>query len=320
MPTSAAAERRPTAQAGERRFRAYASGVLIYNVVVVLWGALVRATGSGAGCGDRWPLCNGVVVPRSPVIETIIEFTHRVMSGVSLAAVALLLVLAFRIFPRRHAARRAAAFSALFLILEALLGAGLVLLNYVDKNASIGRVFYLAAHLTNTQLLLGSLAATAWAARSAAPRLSWSAMPPLIRAALITGLAVCVTGAIAALGDTLFPAASLAAGMRQDFSSASSLLLRLRLAHPIFAVLAGAFLAYAVWPSLRLSPDSTAGRLALGVICLVVLQACCGAVNVVLLAPVWIQIVHLLLADALWIALVFLALESAATRASTAGA
>ncbi len=292
-----------------RRFRAYAAGVLAYNVLVVLWGALVRATGSGAGCGEHWPLCNGVVVPRAPALETIIEFTHRIMSGVSLAAVALLCLWAFRLFPRRHPARRAAALSMVFLLLEALLGAGLVLLNYVDKNASLGRVLYLAAHLTNTQLLLASLAAVGWLARADAPPLAWRSSPALIRAALPVAVFVVVTGAIAALGDTLFPASTLAAGIRQDFSSASSLLLRLRLAHPLLAIASGAFLIYAVWQSLR--RRDAAGRLAGAVIVLVFVQALSGAVNVALLAPVWMQIVHLFIAGALWIALVFLALETA---------
>ncbi len=298
-----------SAQPRTRRFRAYAAGVLVYNVLVVLWGALVRATGSGAGCGEHWPLCNGVVVPRAPALETIIEFTHRIMSGVSLAAVALLCLWAFRLFPRRHAVRRAAALSMMFLLLEALLGAGLVLLNYVDKNVSLGRVVYLAAHLTNTQLLLASLAAVAWLAYREPPALAWPSSPRLIRAALPVAVFVVVTGAIAALGDTLFPASTLAAGMRQDFSSASSLLLRLRLAHPILAVAAGVFLIYAAWQSLR--RPGPAGRLAGAAIVLVFVQVLSGAVNVALLAPVWMQIVHLLIADALWIALVFLALETA---------
>src|ERR1017187_2983546 len=85
-----------------RRFSQVAWGVLAYNMLVVLWGAFVRATGSGAGCGNRWPLCNGVIVPHAPRIETIIEFTHRATSGLALVSVAALCLWAFRLFPRGH--------------------------------------------------------------------------------------------------------------------------------------------------------------------------------------------------------------------------
>src|ERR1044071_4013704 len=121
---------------GNARFARYAWGVLAYNVAVVLWGAYVRATGSGAGCGNHWPLCNGEVTPHSPAIATLIEFTHRATSGISLALVGLLVVWAFRAYPRRHRVRLGAALSLVFLLTEALIGAALVLLEHVAKNTS----------------------------------------------------------------------------------------------------------------------------------------------------------------------------------------
>src|ERR1700722_5885134 len=190
-----------------RRFSRAAWGVLAYNMLVVLWGAFVRATGSGAGCGDRWPLCNGVMVPRAPRIETIIEFTHRATSGLALLGVAGLCIWAFRLFPRGHSARLFAALSVVFLFAEALLGAGLVLFQYVEHNASAGRTAYLAAHLVNTQILLAMLAATAWFGAAPVSR-QWRGAPKLIVAAPAVALIVALSGAIAALGDTLYPAAS----------------------------------------------------------------------------------------------------------------
>src|SRR5580698_1169271 len=172
-----------SAAAPYRRFSQAAWAVLAYNMLVVLWGALVRATGSGAGCGDRWPLCNGVVVPRAPRIETIIEFTHRATSGLALLGVAGLCVWAFRLFPRGHRARLFAALSVVFLFVEDLLGAGLVLFQYVEHNASAGRTAYLAAHLVNTQILLAMLAATAWFGAAPVSR-QWHRAPKLIVAAL----------------------------------------------------------------------------------------------------------------------------------------
>ena len=121
-----------------RRFARYAWSVLAFNVAVVLWGAFVRATGAGAGCGKHWPLCNGEMLPRSPSLNTIIEFTHRATSGIDLALVALLVFWAFRAFPRHHAVRLGATLSAVFLMSEALLGAALVLLEHVAGNPSFG--------------------------------------------------------------------------------------------------------------------------------------------------------------------------------------
>jgi heme A synthase len=268
-------------------FRRFAWGVLAYNVLVVLWGAYVRASGSGAGCGSHWPLCNGVAVPHAPRIETIIEFTHRLSSGLSLALVAGLWWWSRRTFPRAHLARRAAAWSVVFLVVEALLGAGLVLFRFVAHDASAGRAFYLSAHLVNTQLLLGVLAVTAWGGntvdhkkRSLAP--------------LLVSLVAAVTGAVAALGDTLYPAASLASGVAREFAANAPVLLRLRLIHPIVAMAAGLYLM-------------RGGRV---VMALVLVQFAAGLLNWILLAPIWMQLVHLLIADLLWIALVLRYLQT----------
>src|SRR6202790_988024 len=147
-----------------RRFAHFAWAVLAYNVLVILWGALVRATGSGAGCGGHWPLCNGDVLPNVSQIGTVIELTHRIMSGLALILVIALFALARKTYPPRHAARRWAAWSLVFILTEALLGASLVLLGHVASNESVGRVYSLATHLVNTFLLLASLALAAWSA------------------------------------------------------------------------------------------------------------------------------------------------------------
>jgi heme A synthase len=294
--------------AAYRRFSQVAWGVLAYNMLVVLWGAFVRATGSGAGCGNRWPLCNGAIVPRAPRIETIIEFTHRATSGLALVGVAALCLWAFRLFPRGHRARTCAALSAVFLFAEALLGAGLVLFQYVAHNASAGRAAYLSAHLVNTQILLAMLTLTAWFGSGPVSR-PWRGAPKLVLAALPVAIAVAVSGVIAALGDTLFPAASVAAGMRQEFSQTAGALLRLRVVHPVLAVVGGASLLAAAVTAMR-SGRMQAVRMGEIAAALVFLQLAAGAVNIALLAPVWMQILHLLLADLLWIALVVMTLET----------
>jgi len=282
-------------------FARFAWGVLAYNFATVLWGAYVRATGSGAGCGNHWPLCNGSVTPHGASMQTIIEFTHRASSGVDLVLVALLVAWAFRAFPKGHAARLGAVLSAVFLMTEALLGASLVLLEHVAKNQSPARVWSLSSHLINTLTLLACLALTAW----------WGSGRPRVRvrgagvraaaATLASVMLLGVTGAIAALGDTLFPVQSLAAGFAEDFDAAANVFVRLRVWHPVMAAGVGAWLLF-----------FAAGRLgrargaAIAVMALVGAQWAAGVVNVLLLAPVWMQMVHLLLADLLWIALVLL--------------
>ena len=296
------------APARTANFTRFAWGVLAWNVLVVLWGAYVRASGSGAGCGSHWPLCNGEVVPVAPRIQTIIEFTHRMMSGVALVAVAALWLWSRVSFARGNRVRKLALASFGFLIVEALLGAGLVLFNYVDKNASVGRAFYLSLHLVNTLLLLGALVLTAWFSREAATTLAHRSR--LAVAALPVAILVSVTGAVAALGDTLFPAASLAQGFHQDFSAAANILLRLRILHPALAILAaGYFIAVSV-VLLRLRQQPVATRLAISVLVLALLQVAAGGLNLLLLAPVWMQITHLLLADLVWLSLVLLAVEA----------
>src|SRR5579859_5928934 len=107
------------ATAAVNRFRRFAWGVLGYNILVILWGAYVRASGSGAGCGSHWPLCNGEVVPAAKTIEQAIEFTHRLTSALAVMSAAALWLWSFRVFPRGHRGRKTAALSIVFLIMEA---------------------------------------------------------------------------------------------------------------------------------------------------------------------------------------------------------
>jgi len=293
-----------------KAFARYAWAVVAYNLGVVLWGAFVRATGSGAGCGNHWPLCNGTVTQHSPSAATIIEFTHRVTSGLDLALVALLVVWAFRRFPRHHPVRLGATLSAVFLVTEALIGAALVLLQQVAKNASVSRAYSLSTHLVNTLTLLACLTLTAWwSTERPAPRGVPSASRVWMAGVSLASVVLLgVSGAMAALGDTLFPVSSLAAGLAQDLDPAANIFLRLRLFHPAIAAAVGVWLLYYAVSSASRRPD-VAGR-AWTLVALLGAQIVAGVVNVLLLAPVWMQIVHLLLAGLLWITLVLL---SAAT-------
>ncbi len=293
-------------------FARFAWGVLAFNLGVILWGAVVRATGSGAGCGRHWPLCDGRVVPQDPATATLIEFAHRATSGIALVLVLALALWSRRAFPAGHPAQRGAVWSLGFIVIEALIGAGLVLLELVGDDASALRAAYLALHLANTFLLLGALTLTAhWAAHpEPARRAAGERTGALVASGLAVTLLVGMTGAVTALGDTLFPAASLAEGLREDLSPTAHFLVRLRVIHPALAVAGGLWLLWISWrvPRMRAGPAvEGAARLAAG---MVLAQLGIGAVNLALLAPTPMQLAHLLAADLLWLAQVLLAAKA----------
>jgi cytochrome c oxidase assembly protein subunit 15 len=279
------------------------------NIAVVLWGAYVRASQSGAGCGSHWPLCNGEVIPQAPTWHRIVEFAHRVSSGLALVMVASLCVATFLTAPKKYLARCASGFAAFFMFNEALLGALLVLLKYVAMDQRAGRAVYLCAHSANTLLLLAAVALTAywltfpedahWS-RYRGRTSDWIA--PL-GAAFLTLLAA-TTGAIAALGDTLFPASSLHQAWAQDFAANAHYALRLRGLHPISATL---LLVFVVWLLRKKQLRDAVTRPLLRVtLLLLLLQYALGIADVLLLAPLWLQIVHLFGADIFWVTLVLL--------------
>lgn len=289
--------------------RRFAWAVLVYFVAVILWGALVRASGSGAGCGDHWPLCNGTVIQHSPGIDTIIEFTHRVTSGISFFSAVGLLWWTIAGTVRGHLARGAAVAVVAFTLVEAILGALLVELGLTAQSQSPLRAPYLALHLTNTLLLLAALTLTAHflGRKSGYLRGKVRVVAPVgASVGIIVLLIVGVTGSLAALGDTLFPAQSLQNALMQDFASKSNWLVRWRWTHPTVAFLACIFLIWLVVRASQHGAHWDNRRLSAIVLFLLAAQYVLGVLDVVLLAPLWLQIAHLLGADALWAALVVL--------------
>ena len=297
-------------QTAANRFQTYAWIVLGYTALVIMWGAYVRATGSGAGCGEHWPMCNGEVIPRTGTLKTLIEFSHRMTSGLSLVAVVGLVIGAFRVFPKGHPSRRGALWSLGFIFGEAAVGAGLVMLSLVANNTSALRAVVIAAHLVNTFLLLFWMTYTA---RQATLGQSQREVPvrhrmPLVHLGLcmVTFVLIGAAGAIVALGDTLFPAKSLAEGFAQDFAPTAHFLIQLRIYHPMIAVLGTGY----VLLEMLLLPRLYRGYVSRGGAAIVALlmatQVAGGVLNWMLLAPVWMQMAHLLLADGVWISLCLL--------------
>lgn len=291
------------ASASLRRFSGW---VVVATLGVILWGAWVRITGSGAGCGNHWPTCNGEIVPRPKSTATLIEFTHRATSGLAFLLVLGQAIWALRSRQASRGVRRAAVAGLIFMIIEALVGAGLVIFEMVAGNKSVARGAWTAVHLLNTNVLLAILASVwlrARAARSGAPETLRGTLG--LRRALLAGLAgllvVGMSGAITALGDTLFPAGSLAAGIAADFSPTAHLFVRLRVWHPVLA--ATAALGLLIVSAVIASRDQPAGARgpATWLAAFVLGQVALGLGNLLLLAPPLLQILHLLFADLVWL-------------------
>lgn len=295
-----------------KKYAWLAWSAVFYTLGVILFGAIVRATGSGAGCGEHWPLCNGTVLPRAPRIETIIEFSHRITSGLLLAIVIAGGVWARRKFPKGHALRQGAMLSLIFVLIEAAIGAGLVLLQLVENNATPFRAIAVGAHLFNTFLLISVMTYTAWfAARGYAMRfkIRIAGKPALL---IISGLflygLVGGTGAITALGDTLFPVSAV--GSVTQMTSASHFLVKLRVIHPILAVTVSFFILWLAAFIRNAGALPHVHKISYWLQTGVILQMIGGMFNILLAAPTWLQLAHLLMADLVLILFVIIALES----------
>ncbi len=310
-----------TAAVSASRFRSFSLVVIGATLVVILWGAYVRASGSGAGCGNHWPTCNGEVIPRAPTMKTIVEFTHRITSGVAFLLVLAQYVWARRVFAKTQAARKAAGASLFFMITEALVGGGLVLFEMVAGNKSIARAWWMTGHLLNTFALVATLTLTWWLAK---PRkritLPRNLFAPGLTAALFAVAIVALSGAIAALGDTLFPATSLRSGLQADVSATAHAFVRLRLWHPFLAVAVAGYLLVLIGRMLAKQGFEAMRGSATLVAALVVAQVMVGLINLLLLAPIAMQVVHLLMADVLWISLVVLRAQFSHEAMQIAGA
>ncbi|HEY4321568.1 MAG TPA: COX15/CtaA family protein [Gemmatimonadales bacterium] len=292
-------------------------GTLVLNLFVIVWGGWVRASGSGAGCGNHWPTCNGVIVPQSPSLHTVVEFTHRLSSAIAVLLIVALLVSCWRTFGRGHPARKGAVAAMLLIVVEAAIGAGLVKFELVAQNASLARAASLGIHLVNTQFLLTAIFLTGWWASGRQPldrsvlrshAIAWGS-------AFIALIVVGMAGAAASLGDTLFPARTLGEGLAQDRSSTVNVLLHIRVWHPLLAVATGIGLLFLASAARQWRDSADVTRAARGVIIAVATQWTVGLLSLVLLVPVPLQLLHLVLADLLWLSVVWLVAASAADYA-----
>jgi cytochrome c oxidase assembly protein subunit 15 len=283
--------------------------IVAYNIVIILWGAYVRVSGSGAGCGSRWPLCNGEILPSGTQFQTLIEFVHRVTSALSLVIVSFLVVWCWRRTSKGDWARYSSVCGLFLLFNEALLGALLVLSDHVGLDPSAAHALFLCLHFGNTLLLLAALTLTARWLSNRKRRFVVVRKPQeriAIGLGLVSVMAIGMTGSLASLGDTIFPVGSLRHALMQDFSSSSHVLLRLRLLHPVAAVIGSLYVLWLLW-NLQGKRDWSASRLVLGATLMA--QIVVGLMNVILLTPVWLQMTHLLVAELFWVLLVVASAE-----------
>lgn len=299
----------PASYTAPRPLRIYGWILTVYTVLVIVWGGAVTATGSGNGCGDHWPLCDGQVIVSHPHMKMMIEYAHRVSSAVVVFAILGLLLWTWLATPRGHIARIFSIAALVLVINEALLGAGLVLLRLTTGGVTLERVSYFSLHFTNTFLLLAAVAASAHFLSRKSGYLRTKVRFRSLRfglPGLIALLIVAVSGSVADLGDTIYPSTNLRAAIAADFSSHGSWLVRLRWIHPAFALLAGIFLAWLVFGAVRKPALRAMG---FAVIVLLCIQYALGATDVLLLAPTWMQLTHLLGADVLWVTVFLLAVR-----------
>ena len=308
-------------------FAKFAWFVLAYNIIVILWGVFLRASKSGDGCGQHWLTCHGEVIPSAPQLKTIIEFSHRITSALDGFIVIGLLIWAIWRWKlgkseQNSLVLKMVAGSFVFVAIEGLLGAGLVLTGNTAENLTAARPFWMAGHLITTLILLTFLTLTAWFA-SGGQRFNFNVAPKvklLLLAGLFGFLLVGMSGSVAALSSMIFPSETLTDGITKDFSATSNVLLRLRVSHPILSILTGVYLIFlAGWLRKQAENNPSVVRWANILSILILIQIGFGALTLLTLAPILMQLGHLFLADAVWISFVLLTVNFLAVSNQTIG-
>lgn len=283
----------------------------VFALLIILWGAWVRISGSGDGCGESWPLCHGEVLPSALHKKTWVEFLHRATSGLFGILAVGVAIWSYKIFPKRHPSRYAALLTLLFTITEALLGAKLVLSGLVGSNQSSARAVTVSLHLLNTLILLSTIVALALFSGAKEWKFTFYKGKEriLFIASLLVFLAVTSTGSWAALAGVLFPSKTLFDGVAADLSPTSHFLIRLRMFHPFIAIAAFAILVsfgHRVSELLDPSQRWMGGAFAR----LVTAALVFGGATLLFLSPQWMKVTHLLIADLTWSAFVALSILS----------
>lgn len=293
------------------RFARWAWAMLAYTALVIIFGAFVRASLSGDGCGRYWPLCHGAWVPDG-TLQSVAEYTHRVTSGICLLLVLGLYVYSRRTFSAGALPRKAAGWAFVFTMVSAAVGAVLVLFQLVAVDRSLARGVVMPLHLINTYFLVGALAVSAWSAgRGQATLPSWGDLSLGIKCGAFAMLALAATGAISALGNTAWQFDGFLYGLQARLAPDAHPLLRGGIAHPLIATSAAVYLLWLFGSVVHFRPAAKVRFWARWSAGLTLFQMGFGVANVLLSAPLWMQLTHLALAVALWLTFVMMSMELA---------
>lgn len=277
-------------QLSKTQLSQYLTLTLITSLLVIFWGAFLRFTYAGDGCGTDWPLCHNQLVPTQSSKEAWMEWFHRLTSSLFGLMVVFLCIFSFHSLPKKHRARWGCVLILFFTITEALIGAALVMTGLTGLNSSLLRPLVLSAHLVNSLFLVGSIVLTFRFIRE-------DVIPirKIFRWSLFYIL-IALTGSIASLSNTLFPSSSLIQGLLMDINMNSPLLLKLRILHPVIAfVIGGGLIIYLTdfFKKFRIKNYLLLIFTALGMMS--------GILTLFTLSPIFMKMLHLILAYSVWI-------------------
>ena len=284
------------------KVESYAKAGLLLSIASILAGAFVRATGSGDGCGATWPTCKGKIIPALSDTSELIEFSHRSVSGV-LLVVTLIIFAKTRKFQKDSLVRTVTNYLTFFVIFEALIGAVIVIFEWVGLNSSLPRIIAVPIHLVNTFGLLGSYAILYKILQDDLQNIKNMFNKNFL---LISSLFLLsgATGSITALADVLFPSASFVEGFLADFDRTSEVLTRLRILHPIISSTLSIVL-YVYATGIRKKYNVGVKPLQILILIAVIL----GVINVLSNIVLPLSILHLAIADFLWISYIYVSID-----------
>ena len=284
------------------KVESYAKAGLLLSIASILAGAFVRATGSGDGCGATWPTCKGKIIPALSDTSELIEFSHRSVSGV-LLVVTLIIFAKTRKFQKESLVRTVTNYLTFFVIFEALIGAVIVIFEWVGLNSSLPRIIAVPIHLVNTFGLLGSYAILYKILQDDLQNIKNMFNKNFL---LISSLFLLsgATGSITALADVLFPSASFVEGFLADFDRTSEVLTRLRILHPIISSTLSIVL-YVYATGIRKKYNVSVKPLQT----LILIAVFLGVINVLSNIVLPLSILHLAIADFLWISFIYVSID-----------
>tara|TARA_Y100000591_G_C21719500_1_gene637933 strand:+ start:65 stop:955 length:891 start_codon:yes stop_codon:yes gene_type:complete len=284
------------------KVESYAKAGLLLSIASILAGAFVRATGSGDGCGATWPTCKGKIIPALSDTSELIEFSHRSVSGV-LLVVTLIIFAKTRKFQKDSLVRIVTNYLTFFVIFEALIGAVIVIFEWVGLNSSLPRIIAVPIHLVNTFGLLGSYAILYKILQDDLQNIKNMFNKNFL---LISSLFLLsgATGSITALADVLFPSASFVEGFLADFDRTSEVLTRLRILHPIISSILSIVL-YVYATGIRKKYNVGVKPLQI----LILIAVFLGVINVLSNIVLPLSILHLAIADFLWISYIYVSID-----------